>query len=374
MTAPLLLSLAILGITLLGWTSQWFWPSWIMDLTSSFQVQYAIANFLLWLLLLGHSLKPRHSTSNSHRKSAYAGLILGLACITFQASLLGTWYRPTTRMATAAPSELRTVKVLSSNMYPGNEDYAPLLNLIEQERPDLVLLQEATALSLEKLGTLQDLLPHHLHKVPPGDRKPGQKYPPKGTAIFSRFPLELQTAEANSPFDRAGISARIQTGPSNSGASAEFQVYAVHALVPIRPNFYRQRNDQLAAVFNAANEVDVPAIAMGDFNTAIWSPVLAPSKTQRLTPIRQGFGIVPTWRPSVFFPKGLQWLSRPFSIPIDHCYISPEIIVQDFRTGLNVKSDHLPIIVELQIPTAPIHSKSAMSPKASPHSSLSSSS
>ena len=53
MNAPLLLSLAILGITLMGWTSQWFWPRWIMDLVSSFQVQYAIANLLLGLGVAG---------------------------------------------------------------------------------------------------------------------------------------------------------------------------------------------------------------------------------------------------------------------------------------------------------------------------------
>lgn len=355
MLPPLLLSLAILGLTLLGWLSQWLWPSWVMELASSFQVQYAIANLLLWLLLwlllLGHSLK-RRGGSSKNRKVIYTGLILGLACLTFQATLLGSWSRPPSRLAAAAsPEQQQTVKILSSNVHPGLQDYGPLLSLIEQEQPDLVLLQEATALTLEQLGTLQHLLPHQLNKVPPGDRQPGEKYPPKGTAIFSRFPLALQPAEPNSPLDRAGISARVQIASSNSTDAAEFQIYAVHGLVPIRPSFYRQRNAQLAAVFSAAHEVEMPAIAMGDFNTTPWSPALDPSQTQRLSPARQGFGIVPTWRPNLFFPTGLQWIGHLFWIPIDHCYISSDIAPQDFRTGPGVKSDHLPLIVELRMPT-----------------------
>lgn len=348
MTAPLFLSFAILVITLLGWMSQWFWPSWIMELVSSFQVQYAIANLLLWLLLLSQSL--RSSKQKSRKTTAYIGLILGLACLTFQASLLGSWYRPEKVAMAASQASLTTIKVLSSNMFPGNEDYALLLDLIEQEKPDLVLLQEATALSLEKLESMAHLLPHHLDKVPPGQRKASEKYPPKGTAIFSRFPLKLQPAAPNSPLDRAGITALVQTDAEDS-SRAWLQIHAIHGLVPIRPSFYRQRNDQLAAVFAAAKEVNRPVIAMGDFNTAIWSPALKASKIQPLRPVRKGFGITPTWRPNLSFPPGLQWLGNFFWIPIDHCYINPKIVVQDFRTGPDVKSDHLPLIVELQILT-----------------------
>jgi endonuclease/exonuclease/phosphatase (EEP) superfamily protein YafD len=39
-----------------------------------------------------------------------------------------------------------------------------------------------------------------------------------------------------------------------------------------------------------------------------------------------------------------------FSIPIDHCFISPSIAVTDVRTGPDVGSDHRPIIVDLRLP------------------------
>jgi endonuclease/exonuclease/phosphatase family metal-dependent hydrolase len=37
-------------------------------------------------------------------------------------------------------------------------------------------------------------------------------------------------------------------------------------------------------------------------------------------------------------------------IPIDHCLVSPDIDVLRMRTGRNIGSDHLPIIVDMTIP------------------------
>ena len=39
-------------------------------------------------------------------------------------------------------------------------------------------------------------------------------------------------------------------------------------------------------------------------------------------------------------------------IPIDHCLVSPEIIVTDRQIGPDVGSDHYPIVVDLQLPHA----------------------
>lgn len=336
---PFCLSLAILCITLLGWASQWLWPSWPMDLASSFQVQYAIANLILWLLLL--RLRWPHRS-----QAIYGGLLLGFVCISFQAAMLGSSYRPAS--LSSPPASGLPLKLISVNVHPGMEDYGPLLSLVKQERPDLVLLQEATALSLSELRGLEGAMPYSLNKIPPGDRQPGDKYPPTGTALFSRFPVTAISFAANSPADRAGLLAQVQTVAD--GPRAWLQLFVVHALVPIRPNFYRQRNTQLAAAFAAVQAAELPAVVMGDFNTALWSPLLSSAKTVPLRPARQGFGILPTWRPNLALPSGLQWLGNLFWVPIDHSYVGPDIAVQDFRLGPDVNSDHLPIIVQLSLP------------------------
>jgi endonuclease/exonuclease/phosphatase (EEP) superfamily protein YafD len=352
MSNSLLISLAIAAITLLGWASQRPGQSWIMDLASSFQMQYAIANFLLWLLLLRLQFQR-------HPKTLPAGLVVGLACLSFQIALLSQGERPGPAVAVAPSAQ--SLKIISTNVHPGIEDYGPLLQLISQEQPDLVLLEEATALTLQAMDALAGQLPYSLHKVPPGPRQRGEKYPPTGQALFSRLPLVAQASETNSPEAQAGLLASVQLEPSPSEIKRPewFQLFVVHALVPIRPSFYQQRNQQLAALFALARASSLPTIAMGDFNTAIWSPQLDAAKTAPLRPARQGFGIVPTWRPNLAFPQGLQWLGHLFWIPIDHCYISGEIAVQDFRTGPDVKSDHLPLIVELKIPTKKLPSRTS---------------
>jgi len=51
--------------------------------------------------------------------------------------------------------------------------------------------------------------------------------------------------------------------------------------------------------------------------------------------------VVPSWPAFLFF----KWLM----IPIDHCLVSNDIRVVDVKTGASIGSDHLPLIVELEI-------------------------
>jgi hypothetical protein len=82
---------------------------------------------------------------------------------------------------------------------------------------------------------------------------------------------------------------------------------------------------------------------------------------------RQGFGILPGWpTPSyyaIFTRKfGVEhlrkqyeaefnaFLSLPFvRIPIDHCFVSSDILITNVRIGKDIGSDHLPLIVDFSI-------------------------
>jgi endonuclease/exonuclease/phosphatase (EEP) superfamily protein YafD len=52
-----------------------------------------------------------------------------------------------------------------------------------------------------------------------------------------------------------------------------------------------------------------------------------------------GFGVQPS------FPT-FSWAIR---IPIDHCLVSPEVVVLDRKLAPSVGSDHFPVMVELAL-------------------------
>jgi endonuclease/exonuclease/phosphatase (EEP) superfamily protein YafD len=85
---------------------------------------------------------------------------------------------------------------------------------------------------------------------------------------------------------------------------------------------------------------DGPAILLGDLNCVSWSPPLRRvCREGRMKDARKGFGVCATW-PAPYAPLGC---------PIDHCLVSPEIHVRGFRTGANLGSDHLPIVVDFTL-------------------------
>ena len=72
----------------------------------------------------------------------------------------------------------------------------------------------------------------------------------------------------------------------------------------------------------------------------MWSSdYLAVETISGLNNARQGFGILPTW------PTYMPFLM----IPIDHILISEHFVINDFKVGNNIGSDHLPLIIELAL-------------------------
>ena len=88
-----------------------------------------------------------------------------------------------------------------------------------------------------------------------------------------------------------------------------------------------------------------PAIVLGDLNVAMWSPYYREMiEISGLHNARQGRGVLPTH--SIVAPQ-----FAALSAPLDHCLVSSEVRVQDFKLGPAIGSDHLPIMAELLIPT-----------------------
>ena len=116
-------------------------------------------------------------------------------------------------------------------------------------------------------------------------------------------------------------------------------ILATHPLPPRRPSAWRLRNEQLEAIAAARDEFGDRLIIVGDFNASPFSPCLRHFvSTMRRSGLAlryasKGHGIKPTW----------PTFNRLMFTPLDHIFVTDNLVVTEFRTGPHIGSDHLPI-------------------------------
>ena len=98
----------------------------------------------------------------------------------------------------------------------------------------------------------------------------------------------------------------------------------------------------LAAAADCLRDLPGPKICVGDLNITPWSPYYRSFvERTKLVNARNGFGLLPSWPTFLFF--------KCLMLPLDHCLVSDDIRVADARTGEPIGSDHLPLIVEIEL-------------------------
>lgn len=315
------LCLGIIVTTLISVVSSLRWNIFL-ELLSPFKFQY----FLLNLLLFGLLLLTRHKNL----------IIISLFCLSIVLAEIAPWYIPQTRIEINHPAKLR---VLSSNVNVENQKYPQLLSLVRREKPDVAVFMEIHQDWVKQLDTLKDILPYAIVKANPYNL---------GIAVYSKRPLEnaslafLGTTQNPSIVGKLNINGQIVS------------LVAAHPPPPIKSALFKARNQQLEAIGKYIKSLSTPVIVTGDLNITMWSPYYKRLMSQAgLKNARQGFGLVPTWPLKTNYPpysKMPALFTRLFSIPIDHCLISPEIKVAKIRAGSYVGSDHRPLITDLVLP------------------------
>lgn len=213
--------------------------------------------------------------------------------------------------------------ILHSNVLSSNERFDDFIALIHEENPDLFVMQEVNGRWLSEMQVLKKTYPHHL-AIPRQDNF--------GIALFSKYPLNSVEQTNWGSWQLPSIIAQFSLDEQN------ITVIATHPLPPVGQEYYQARNDQLSEVVKYSQQINGPLILIGDLNVTMFShdySSLIDDTNLRNT--RAGFGLLPSWPTQLF----------PFMIPIDHCLISPHFIVKDMKTGHNIGSDHLPVVVHL---------------------------
>jgi len=320
------LSLGMVAVTVLALGSKTLgWPM-LLELASHFQVQYAAIAILLVIPLLVTQYWPAMS--------------VGLFCLVLLLSQLLPWYLPSETRQPGPPN----LRLLVANLNTQNLNFSALLGLIDQEQPDLILLMEVSRAWIEPLEPVRQKWPEVIGQTAENNF---------GIALYSRFPIQGEIAYlADEP--TPAVLAQIQHPVQ------KLAFVGMHPFPPIRPALFHSRNRQFDLAIRHIQQQSMPVILAGDLNATPWSPYL-----QRLTRktglhnARQGFGIFPTWPASGTYQNLPDWLIGLLLIPIDHCLISPNLRVSDFRGGPAIGSDHLPILVDLVIPISAAASYSA---------------
>lgn len=278
-----------------------------LELFSHFRLQYLFAAlvFVLLFLVLKH-----------YKSAAVMAVIMGL-----NAFYVLPWYF-------AAENDNRSeyladIKVMHSNVYSENTNYQAFIDLVLEESPDILVIQEVNTGWAAQLQALEKLL-YYNHVVPQDDNF--------GMAIYSKYPFDTLQETYWGPYDILGFVVTITV------LDQQISLLSTHTIPPVSNEGYDSRNAQLYELIEAAKQAQNPLIIVGDFNITMWSKdyehLLADNN---LFNARKGFGLLPTW-PTQF----------PFAmIPIDHCLLSSDFTVRNIRVGEDIGSDHLPLIVSL---------------------------
>lgn len=277
-----------------------------IELFSHFRLQYLAASLLL-LVVFAVSRNP-----------AYAALMLLTTAI--NSSFVVPWY-----VDTEANSGSRKLKLLHLNVLTENDEYERLHDLIEAEQPDVLFLQEFSSAWLNATGKMMADYPYRYSQAREDNF---------GIAMFSRLPLGSVTHIDSPPLNYPTIVATMTIDGD------VLTLISTHATVPISPELYDARNIHLGSLADITNEADGAVVLSGDFNASLWDRHYRMlEENTGLKNATRGFGIQPTW--PTFLPFAM--------IPIDHALVSDSIDVIEVRTGSKMGSDHLPLIVTIEL-------------------------
>ncbi|MEV4150241.1 endonuclease/exonuclease/phosphatase family protein [Amycolatopsis sp. NPDC049691] len=217
----------------------------------------------------------------------------------------------------------KTLRVLASNLLYGQADPKAVVDLVREQRIDVLNLVEMTPRVVDGLTAagLFQLLPYRVLHPAPGAF---------GSGIVSRFPLKEVNLTGDSAAKQPGAQADL-------GDGVVVEIVAVHPISPDvdTPQWEREIKD----LSRAAGEHGLRILA-GDFNAtldhAAFRTVL--SRGYNDAAEERGAGLTPTW-PS----------SSPV-VTIDHVVVDNRAAVQDYRVFDVAGSDHRAVFAEVRLP------------------------
>lgn len=149
-------------------------------------------------------------------------------------------------------SENKAHKILLSNVNSSNNEYQRLINLIQQESPDVLVLLEITDVWLDSLQAIQSTYPY---------KKAIARSDNFGIAVFSKLPLDKADVRYWGISGFPSLALQYQLAGAKTGEG--ITLLATHPLPPITEDMMQQRDTQLLQAAVEAAQSTGPVILLG---------------------------------------------------------------------------------------------------------------
>lgn len=294
--------------------------AWFLPLFEHFRLQYC--QMLLVAIALAFTFRGR--------RKLWVGMF-GIALLV-NLWLIAPMYR--SQPALTGASAPRHLKVLYATLDATNRDPMAAVGTISKTDADFIMVLEATD---ENMSGLVPALESRYALI----RSNPESWTSNGQALWkAKAATDIEVLDSSylhipewnlRPLLKATVRFAGQT----------IDLLCLHAARPQAQYAFVHQKMELDRFnqWSLANPHEL--IAMGDINSTPWSrSVRSILASGRLLNSQAGFGLQQTW--NAFSPKFLQ-------IPIDHCFHSRGLRTVDRRVLGSTGSDHLPILVELEV-------------------------
>jgi endonuclease/exonuclease/phosphatase (EEP) superfamily protein YafD len=228
------------------------------------------------------------------------------------------------------------IRLLTANVYIGNPDPRPFVAMLTRVQPDIVITEETSRRFAEAIRGSGLYAFESDFGLSEGDDK----------KVFSRYPIRDYIQLDNLPGKPVRRHAARMVVDTPGGPLV---VYAVHPDTPrsLWQWQYRGRYFERLAHSLAAERPDTPIVVAGDWNLPAHSGIFRSFFSETgLRFARPGY-----WLPVTRFSTKLARYIY-FGSTIDHVAVSSAVRVTGWSRGDDIGSNHLPVIVDLALPSS----------------------
>lgn len=218
-------------------------------------------------------------------------------------------------------SEGSSVRIVSMNIFYGNNSYHDIESMLLEESPDILAIAELTPEQHKIMGAfLESHFPYRFVKSMDG---------PAGLALYSRFPISNARFLDPAKDGFGSIAASMLINDKN------YNLFVVHPVPPIPQGGFENRNMVFRDLPLKLVDKSADNIVLGDFNNTLWSPYF--QALMQSLDVKVNLLTSATWPALPFIPQ----------IGIDHILIPQSARFISIRRGADIGSDHYPLVADI---------------------------